>query len=86
MNTKRNIIRTAALSTGLLIAATTAQAAELDNREVGHFATAQTENVDVRGLATGLQNGEIGHFAARVGSIDTSPVHTVYGNTEWSLR
>lgn len=90
MNIKRNIIRTAAaaLSTGLLFAATATQAADINNREIGHFADAQSESVNLQGLglAAGLQNGQVGHFAAKIGNVDAGSTSFVYGDTEHSLR
>lgn len=83
---KRTTLRNtfAALSVAAVLGSTALQAAELDNREIGHVAGAQTENVDVFGLATGLRNNQVGHFAARVS--DSGTGFALYGDTEQSLR
>lgn len=85
---KRNTIRNAfaALSVSTALIAGAAQAANFDNREIGHATPVATDSASVKSIASGVMNSQVGHFALQVGSIDTGYAPTAYGDTTQSLR
>ena len=85
---KRNTIRNAfaALSISTALVAGAAQAANFDNREIGHSAPVATDTASVQSIAGGVMNSQVGHFALQAGSVDAGYAPTVYGDTTQSLR